>query len=87
MPNRRPADNVTDPANGQIPAEDCLAFEIAKRVQLDNWRKQLIIIRGEILETAEHGSQHGLVDVKREIAKLARTIQQLEALLGLRAPE
>jgi hypothetical protein len=87
MPNRRPTDNVTDPANGQIPVEDSLAFEIAKRVQLDNWRKQLTIIRGEILDTAEQGSQHGLVDVKREIAKLARMIQQLEVLLGLRMPE
>jgi hypothetical protein len=86
MPNRRPTDNVTDPANGQILVEDSLAFEIAKRVQLDNWRKQLTIIRGEILEIAEQGSRHGLTDVKREITKLARTIQQLEALLGLRSP-
>ena len=81
MPNRRPTDNVPDPANGQIPVEDCLAVKPLGRVQLDNLRKQLTVIRGEILESAEQGSQHGLVDVKREIAKLARIIQQLEILL------
>jgi hypothetical protein len=54
---------------------------------LDNLRKQLTVIRGERLETAEQGSQHGLADVKREIAKLAHIIQQLEVLLGLRTPE
>jgi hypothetical protein len=86
MTNRRPTDKVPDPASGQMPVEDCWAFEIAERVQIDNLRKQLTVIRGEILETAEQGSQHGLVDVKREIAKLARIIKQLEVLLGARAP-
>ena len=87
MPNRRPTDNVPDPANGQLPVEDRLAVKRLGRFQLDNLRKQLTVIRGEILETAEHGSQHGLVDVKREVSKLARIVQQLEALLGLRAHE
>ena len=87
MPNRRPTDNVPDPANGQIPVEDCLAVRPPGRVQLDNLRKQLTVIRGEIQETAEQGSQHGLVDLKHEIAKLARIIQELEVLLGLRAPK
>lgn len=72
MPNRRPADKVPDPANAQIPVKDCLAVKPLGRIQLDNLLKQLTVIRGEILETAEQGSQHGLVDVKREIAKLAR---------------
>jgi hypothetical protein len=84
MPSRRSTDNVPDPANGQIPVEDCLA--VNGRIQLDNLQKRLTVIRGEILETAEQGSQHGLVDLNREIAKLARIIQQLEALLGLRTP-
>jgi hypothetical protein len=87
MPKRRPTDNVTDPPNGQIPVEDCSAFEIAERARLDIQRKHLTLIRGEILETAEQGSQCGLVDVKREIAKLARIIKQLEVLLKLRAPD
>ena len=87
MSSRRPTDNVPDPANGEIPVEDCLAVKPIGRVQIDNLRKQLTVIRGEILEIAEQGAQHGLGDVKREIAKLARTIQQLEVLLGLRAPE
>jgi hypothetical protein len=86
MSNRRPTANVADPANGQIPVEDCLAVKPLGRIQLDNLRKQLTVIRGEILETAEQGSQHGLVDLKREIAKLAGIIQQLEVLLGPRAP-
>lgn len=87
MPSRWATDNVPNPANGQTPVEDRLAVKPLGRVQLDNLRKQLTVIRGEILETAEQGSQHGLVDMKREIAKLARIIQQLEVLLGLRARE
>jgi len=82
MPSRRSTDNVPDPANGQIPVEDCLAVNPPARLQLDDLRKQLTVIRGEILETAEQGSQHGLADVRREITKLALAIKQLEALLG-----
>jgi hypothetical protein len=52
---------------------------------MENWRKQLTLIGGEILEIAEQGSQHGLVDVKRETMKLARAIERLEASLGLKA--
>jgi hypothetical protein len=87
MPSRWATDNVPNPANGQTPVEDRLAVKPLGRVQLDNLRIQLTVIRGEILETAEQGSQHGLVDVKREIAKLAHIIQQLEVLLGPRARE
>ena len=87
MPNRRPTDKVPDPANAQIPVEDCLAVKPLGQIQLDNLRKQLTVIRGERLETAAQGSQHGLADVKREIAKLAHIIQQLEVLLSLRTPE
>ena len=83
MPNRRSTDKVPDPANGLIPVEDCLAIKPFERVQLEALRKQLTVIRGEILETAEQGSKQGLVDVNREITKLARIIRQLEALLGL----
>jgi hypothetical protein len=49
---------------------------------MDNWRKQLNLIRGEILDIAEQSSQHGLVDVKRETVKLAQAIERLEASLG-----
>jgi hypothetical protein len=87
MPSRRPTDNVPGPANGQIPVEDCLAVKPLGQVRLDNLRKQLTVIRGEILETAEQASQHSLVDVKHEISRLARIIQQLEVLLGMRTPE
>jgi len=82
MPNRRPSDQIIDPANGEISGEDCLAVNPPERLQLDDLRKQLTVIRGEILETAEQGSQHGLADVRREITKLALAIKQLEALLG-----
>ena len=51
---------------------------------MDNWRKQLTLIRGEILEIAEQGSQQGLVDLKRETMKLVRAVERLEALLGLK---
>jgi hypothetical protein len=43
------------------------------------------LIRGEILDIAEQGSQHGLVDVKWETVKLAQAIERLEASLGLKA--
>lgn len=82
MPTRRPSNHLLYPANGQIPLEDCLVVKPPTRLELDCLRKQLTVIRGEILETAEQGSQLGLADVKREIAKLALVMKQLEALLG-----
>ena len=87
MPSRRPTDNVCNPANGQMPVDDCLAVKPLGKIQLDNLRQQLTVIRGEILEAADRGSQHGLVDLKHEVAKLACTIKQLEVLLGLQALE
>ena len=87
MRSRRPTENDPDRANGQIPVEDFLGVKPAGRVPLDNLRKHLIVIRGEILEAAEQGSQHGFVDLKRELAKLACAIQELEVLLGMRDPK
>jgi hypothetical protein len=84
MPRNRPND-IPDPAKDQKPVDDFFASKLAERIRMDNWRKQLTLIRGEILEIAEQGSQHGLVDVKRETVKLARAIGRLEALLGLKA--
>ena len=87
MPSRRPTDNVPDPANGQIPVEDVLGVKPIERARLDNLRKHLTVIRGEILEAGEQVSQHGFVDLNREVAKLARAIHELDVLLGLRTPE
>jgi hypothetical protein len=53
---------------------------------MDHWREKLARIRGEILEIAEQGSQEGLVDLKRETVKLARSIERIEAALGLKTP-
>lgn len=86
MPSGRPTDKVPNTANGQTPVEDCLAVKPLGRIQLDDLRKHLTVIRGEILEAAAQGSQHGLADVKREIAKLALIIQQLEDLLKAASP-
>ncbi len=69
----------------QKPVDDFFASKLAERIQTDNWRKQLTLIRGEILEIAEQGSQQGLVDLKRETMELARAIERVEALLGLKA--
>jgi hypothetical protein len=69
----------------QKPVDDFFASKLAERIQTDNWRKQLTLICGEILEIAEQGSQQGLVDLKRETMELARAIERVEALLGLKA--
>jgi hypothetical protein len=50
---------------------------------METWRRKLALIRGEILEIVEQGSQHGLVDLKRETVELARILEHLETLLGL----
>ena len=69
----------------QKPVDDFFASKLAERIRTDNWRKQLTLIRGEILQIAEQGSQQGLVDLKRETMELARAIERVEALLGLKA--
>jgi hypothetical protein len=52
----------------QKPVDDFFASKLAERIRKDNWRKQLTLIRGEILQIAEQGSQQGLVDLKWESA-------------------
>jgi hypothetical protein len=69
----------------QKPVDDFFASKLAERIRTDNWRKQLTLIRGEILQIAEQGSQQGLMDLKRETMELARAIERVEALLGLKA--
>jgi len=59
---------------------------VLEPTQLDNWRKQLTLIRGEILEIAEQGSQQGLVDLQQETGRLAEVIELLEVFLGRKAP-
>jgi len=85
MPRNRPNDYILDPVKDQKPIDDFFASKLAERIRMDNWRKQLNLIRGEILDIAEQGSRHGLVDVKRETVKLARAIERLEVSLGLKA--
>ena len=85
MPRNRPNDYIPDPIKDQKPIDDFFAFKLAERIRMDNWRKQVTLIRGEILEIAEQGSQQGLLDLKWETMKLARAIERLEALLGLKA--
>jgi hypothetical protein len=78
--------SVPDPVQDQLPADDCVVPEVLERPQLDNWRKQLTLIRGEILEIVEQGCQHGLVDLQQETARLAEAIELLEVFLGRKAP-
>ena len=69
----------------QKPVDDFLASKLAERIRTDNWQKLLTLIRGEILEIAEQASQQGSTDLKRETMELARAIERVEALLGLKA--
>ena len=78
--------SVPDPVQHQQPADDCVVPEVLEQTQLDNWRKQLPLIRGEILEIAEQGSQQGLVDLQQETMRLAEAIELLEVFLGRKAP-
>jgi hypothetical protein len=74
--------SVPDPVKDQPSVDDGVVPEVLEQTQLDNWRKQLILIRGQILEIAEQGSQQGLVDLQQETVRLAAAIEQLEVLLG-----
>ena len=83
MPHNWPTISAPEPAQDQKPVDDFFADRLADRIRMEAWRKKLTIIRGEILEIAEQGSQQGLLDLKRETVELARTLERLEALLGL----
>lgn len=85
MPRDCQNNSVPDPAKDQQPADDCVVPELPERTQLDNWRRQLTLIRGEILEIAEQGSQQGLVDLQQETVRLAEAIELLEVFLGRNA--
>jgi hypothetical protein len=86
MPRDCQNNSVPDPAKDQQPADDCVVPELLEQTQLDIWRKQLPLIRGEILEIAEQGSQQGLVDLQQETVRLAEAIELLEVFLGRKAP-
>jgi len=83
MPINRPNISVPEAVKDQKPADDFFAARLADRIRMEAWRKKLTIIRGEILELAEQGSQQGMVELKRETVELARTLKRLEMLLGL----
>jgi hypothetical protein len=84
MPNKWLKNSIPEPVTDDERVEDFFASKLADRIRMDNWREKLTHIRGEILEIAEQGSQRGLVDLKREAVKLARSIERLEALMGLK---
>ena len=86
MPHDWQDNSVPDPVKDQQPADDCVVPGVLEPTQLDNWRKQLTLIRGEILEIAEQGSQQGLVDLQQETGRLAEVIELLEVFLGRKAP-
>ena len=86
MPRDRQDNSVADPVKDRQPADDCVVPELLERTQLDNWRQQLTLIRGEILEIAEQGSRQGLVDLQQETVRLADAIELLEVFLGRKAP-
>ena len=85
MPRNWQNNSVPDPVKDQPSVDDGVVPEVLEQTQLDNWRKQLILIRGQILEIAEQGSQQGLVDLQLETVRLAGAIEQLEVLLGRKA--
>jgi hypothetical protein len=86
MPHDWQDNSVPEPPKDQQPADDCVVPEVPERTQLENWRKQLTLIRGEILEIAEQGCQQGLVDLQQETVRLAEAIELLEVFLGRKAP-
>jgi hypothetical protein len=86
MPRHWRNNSDLDLVKDQKPVDDFFASKLADRIRIETWRKQLTLIRGEIIEIAEQGCQQGLADLKREVAKLVRGIERLEALLGLKAP-
>jgi len=85
MPRNLQNNSVPDPVKDQPSVDDNVVPEVLEQTQPDNWRKQLILIRGQILEIAEQGSQQGLLDLQQETVRLAGAIEQLEVLLGRKA--
>jgi hypothetical protein len=86
MPPNWQNNSVPDPVKDQQSTDDGVVPEGVERTQLDNWRKHLTLIRGEILEIAEQGSRQGLIDLQQETVRLAEAIERLEVLLGRKAP-
>jgi hypothetical protein len=84
MSQNEPKTSIPEPVKDEKPVDDFFASKLADRIRIDNWRTRLTYIRQEILEIAEQGSQQGFVGLKRETVKLARSIERLEALLGLK---
>ena len=76
-----PNTSITEP--DQTPIDDFFASRLADRIRMEAWQKKLAVVRAEILEIIEQGSQQGSVDLKRETIELARTLEHLETLLGL----
>ena len=87
MAHNWPNNFVPKPVKDQKPVDGFFASRLADRVRIDNWRQKLTFIRGEILEIAGQSSQRGLADLERETVNLARSIERLEALLSLKAPQ
>ena len=83
MPHGWPNTSVSEPVEDQQPGDDFFASRLADRIRMETWRTKLAVIRGEILEIIEQGSQHGSTDLQRETVELARTLDHLETLLGL----
>ena len=73
-----------DPVKDRKSVEDFLAWRFPEQTRLDNCRKQLALIRGEVLELERRGSQQGLVSLKWEAVQLSGEIERLETLLGIR---
>jgi hypothetical protein len=86
MPRNWHNNSVPDPDKDQKPIDDLFASKLADRIRIEDWRKQLGLVRGVMLDIVEQGSQQGLVDLKRETVKVVRAIERLEAFLGLKAP-
>ena len=84
MPQNEPNTSTPGLVKDEKPVDDFFASKLADRIRIDNWRRRLTYIRQEILEIAEQGSQQGFVGLKRETVKLAKSIERLEALLGLK---
>lgn len=84
MPQNESNTSTPEPIKDEKPVDDFFASKLADRIRIDNWRRRLTFIRQEILEIAEQGSQQGFVGLKRETVKLAKSIERLEALLGLK---
>ena len=87
MPQNESNSSTPESIKDEKPVDDFFASKLADRIRKDNFRRRLTYIRQEILEIAEQGSQQGFVGLKRETVKLAKSIERLEALLGLKTTQ